>query len=101
MVLKHNPNWDRQPPKVKKIFFKNLPLPFPILGAIFFAIILMPQVIKNMFFPSFDQFTLEIIIIITLSAYVLGLYALIALNYQKKTGKDLAYEVVEKQNKNT
>ncbi len=54
-----------------------------------------------MFFPSFDQFTLEIIIIITLSAYVLGLYALIALNYKKKTGKDLAYEVVEKQNKNT
>lgn len=95
--LRRNREWKNASPKAKRLFYENLPFPFPIVMGILLLLYFIPYAITTYFFPRFEY--IGAVQMSLVSIYILYLARSLIINYKKKTGRDLNEDTINAQNK--
>ncbi len=92
-------DWADQPKSVKLLFYETVPLPVPIIGIIFIAILLAPRYVWATFFPGESELLFAIATLVGMVVFILLLVGTMMQNYKMKTGRNLNHDVIELQNR--
>ena len=93
LMIRRNKEWEKQPKKIKELFYESLPIPMPIILVVIIAINVLPLFIAQHFFPGMESYFVILIQMLLSVIVVLCILFGMARHYKKKTGKNIFEEL--------